>query len=782
MSFLLVCGKLSTGAGLFTLLFFSSFAAFAQQRILQVVDRQSRIPIGYANVQDIDKQVVKTTDESGFCTIIGKPGVLLLISRVGYRDTLLVVPVTEGRLLVAMSPIELQQIDVFAGERFDRKVAQGVNNVPLTFLKSVPNFIGEPDIIKSLTLLPGVSEGREGYSHLFVRGGDQDQNLMLLDGATLFNINHFGGFISMFNADVLGSVDFYKNSWPSKFGGRASSVMDIRTAEGNYREHKRSYQFGVVAPKFSASGPIWKDRIAYHVGIRRTFLDVFSAGKAARMRSGQETGDIANLVVQDVNIRLDAKIRDNQHFSISVLHGRDRYAFLENHPVLEQAAENRYTIQNEVLAFNYRWHASSKTSLYAHASYSSYRHNYEDIIEGRSLSNVSTGGISLGKMRMNSGNDVQSFKVNVHGQSRFQHRLTLKYGLENEMLNDAIFLHRSESYSELPGSDFFKTAGTTGARITSGFAEFEYGLTDRFDLNGGLRVSHYAAADFNTVLTEPKLLLRYKLDARSTVNAAYGYHRQTVGLIAFTDNMGRFREYYALINRNMLPLVSKQFSAGYFRSMKGFFSNFSVELFYKEQIGISRFIPSVDYLENVLSYPDYLHRNGHLETYGAEFLLQKGYGVFQGSLSYTYMRSSSRFPTINKGRAFDSDFDFRHSANLLLFYTFGKGYRLSGSWTYKTGRPFTLPTSHYEISDGRFGFPVYADINNVRMPAFHRLDINLERRWNSRKGNNRWFGIGVYNVYNRVNPFFAQPDYQSGKLEVVGLFPIIPFFYIGFER
>ncbi|GHE45844.1 hypothetical protein [Sphingobacterium griseoflavum] len=190
-------------------------------------------------------------------------------------------------------------------------------------------------------------------------------------------------------------------------------------------------------------------------------------------------------------------------------------------------------------------------------------------------------------------------------------------------------------------------------------------------------------------------------------------------------------------------------------------------------------MPSVDFNKDVVGYSDFLHRNGKMQAYGMELLLQKTTGNLHGSLSYTYANSKSSFGSLNKGNWFNSDFDFRNSINFLMMYNFGKGYMLSGSWTYKTGRPFTMPTSTTEIEEWRSGFPIMDDLNNMRLPAFHRLDINIERRWKTRGRHTRWFGIAVYNAYNRVNPFFAQPSDIPGMLEITGMFPIMPSFNIG---
>lgn len=766
----------------FTLLLTSAaFSGVSQTRLVHLTDGTSGVPIAQANVRNIGDGITRVTDESGICRIPAADGDSLLVTHVAFGDTVFRVGHGIPEISVFLRPRELDPVEVMAGKPFNQRAAQGIQNVPMEFLTSVPAFLGEPDIIKALTFLPGVVEGREGYSHLFVRGGDQDQNLMLLDGATMFNVNHFGGFISMFHPEMVGGVDFYKSYWPSRYGGRLSSVLDIRTKEGNYRQHRQSVELGLIAPKVNASGPIWKDRISYNIGARRTIADLVTGPIARRIRSGKKQGSIGNIAVQDINLRIDGRIGDNQHLSFSALHGRDRYSFLENEPVYGTLADEAYAIKNEVAALNYRLDAGQSTTLSAHASFSRYRHYYKDYSNEYQGTNTSQQEHDSHEQFQRTGNRVNSMKLNVNGKSVLGRRWELQYGIAHERLDYTIYMDREERIDGNSLNAFNGKVDRTGASTTAVSGDVEYQVASGLDLHAGLRVSRYAYGGYGQWLPEPKLLATYELDGKSTVNAAFNLQWQHTVLLGFLDDMGRFREFYVTSEPGLAPSLSRQWSAGYFRNVGGLVDNLSVELFYKDQSGVAKFLPSVDHDMDVLRYGDFLHRGGKLRAYGAEVFIQKTAGALHGSLSYTYSRSRSSFPTLNSGIPFDADFDFRHSANILLMYQFGKGYRLSGHWTYKTGRPFTLPTSQSPADHRYSHFPVITDINNMRLPAFHRLDLNIQRQWTSKKGKKNWFGVGVYNAYNRVNPFFARPGTEPGELEISGMFSIIPFFHIGFE-
>lgn len=765
----------------------ASIQAFAQAQtqIITVLDAETGKPLARANAQYLDRnennKPAVETDPSGIVKISARAGDRILISHVAYQDTVLVVKSDRSNYSIGLKHLELNQVVIFADEPFNRKAAQGRQDVPMEFLTAVPSMMGEPDIMKSITFLPGVSEGNEGYSHIFVRGGDQDQNQILFDGATLFNVNHFGGFMSMFHAEMISSVDFYKNYWPSKYGGRLSSVMDIRTAEGNYKEHKQSFDLSLIVPKFNASGPLWKDKVSYSIGARRTIVDLITGSITRQIKNGKKSGDMASFLSQDFNVRIDGRIKDSQHLSISALSGRDNYSYFQNELTFGDLEESYYRIKNKVIALNYRWHPSTSTTLNGHASYSGYLHFFEnDQIQGKnSYSSDRT------MTYRHSGNMINALKFNLYGSSRVNDRWELNYGLEHEVLDYSLYLNRSNE-SENGGvasvlESFSGSINRDNASSTSVFTDVRYQVNNRLHFNTGLRLSRYEFESFNVVLPEPKLLATYELNKKSTINAAFNLQRQTTVLLGFADEDGYFREFYTTADERVFPSYSRQWSVGYFRTFDRWIDNLSFELFYKDQRDISKYLPSTDEDKAVLDYYQYLHTEGKNRTYGAELLLQKTVGSFHGSLAYTYSHSRSSFESLNNGHFFDADFDSRHTINLLLIYRFGKGYELSGQWVYKTGRPFTIPNSQSQENDFAGSFPIINEINNFRLPAFHRLDLSLDRKWLSKRGNKNWFGIGVYNAYNRVNPFFVRPDDRPNMLKVHGMFPIIPSFHIGFE-
>lgn len=412
---------------------------------------------------------------------------------------------------------------------------------------------------------------------------------MLFDGATMFNVNHFGGFVSMFHPEMIGGVDFYKSYWPSKYGGRLSSVLDIRTAEGNYKEHRQSIELGLIVPKISASGPLWKDRVSYHVGARRTFLDLVTAPITRQLRNGTRSGSMGNLVVQDINLRVDGRIGNNQHLSISALHGRDRLATLENSPGYNLFTEGQYGIKNEVVALNYRWDAGMSTSLAAHASYSGYRHYFDDFSDELDGNNH-TGSIGNRIETRYSGNSMRSMKMNMHGKSRLHDRWELQYGAEREWLDYDIYLDREEIVNEDVVNSFNGRLAGAGVSNTALYADLHHRLSDRLDINTGFRMSHYASGSYHAWLPEPKVLATYQMDDNTTLNAAFNLQRQYTTLLGFSDDFGMFREFYVTSENDVPPAVSKQWSMGYFRNTRGLLDNFSVELFYKAQEDVTKYV------------------------------------------------------------------------------------------------------------------------------------------------------------------------------------------------
>ena len=780
ISFLVLCG----------LLMFQVIAT-TQTRTFFITDADGGAPLYMAYVQNLQSGETRSADDQGLAYLYVEDGDSVRISYVGYHDTSLMVQDNKNYYEVALQVRPLKEIVILSEEPFNRQAALGRQHVSMEFLTAIPSLTGDADILKTLTFLPGVTGGREGYSHMMVRGGEQDQNLILLDGATLFNVNHFGGFISMFHSEMIGSVDFYKSFWPSQFGGRLSSVLDLRSAPGNYQDHKQIFDLGIIYSKAKLTGPLWKHKVSYSIGARRTFIDLITGPIIHNTRQGKRIGEVPNIAVGDANARVDVRIADNQHLALTGFYGRDKVELYTN--TYDSSSDEKYTIRNGALTLNYSWHLNEISNYRVHASMSTYQHAFEDDKYDNYRIHGNPNYTEADIFQRNSGNNIRSLKMGIYGFQQINKSLELSYGTELEQLDYNLFLDRSQQYQfkeEISTVDSFSgTADRLGARTMALFGDATYRISDRWKVKAGLRSPWYKYDDYGKFLPEPKALVIFELDPQSTFNFAFNLQQQSTILLGYTTQEAYFREFYTTADAMSPPSISYQWSMGYFAGFNNdpealsstrWIDNLSVEVFYKKQKDLVRFIPSTDEDQNVLNYEHFLHQDGVSTTYGAEFLAQKTAGKFHATVSYTYAHSRVRFANMNRGQSFDSDFDFRHNASILLMYMWGKGYKIAAGWNYRTGRPFTLPNSYSPSTDLSGGYPLLTDINNYRMPAYHRLDINLDREYLTNRGKKQWFGLSIYNVYNRINPFSISSD-DNGNLKVHGFLPIIPSVHFGFE-
>lgn len=761
---------------------------YGQSVSIRVLSEDSGEPLYNAHVFNHATRLGNITDEEGKVRLAAEAGDSLSVSYVGYRDTVFIVDGDRSNYTLALVRRMMTEVVVFAAEPFHRKAAEGRQEVPMELLEAIPAFTGDPDIIKSLTFLPGVSGGKDGYSHLSVRGGNIDENLFLLDGAPLYNINHYGGFVSMFHSDLISSVDLYKGYWPSRFGGRLSSVMDVQSRGGNFKEHIFRTDFSPISTKMHVTGPLLKDKVSYIIGGRRTFIDLlFSRFQTRQIRKGQVDGMRPLFTFYDTNAKINARISDTQNLSFSIFRGSDRNTVVEKSG--NKHGEDVYRTLNQNFALNYSYYPTLSTSMKLHMSSSSYMHYYEDYRIRRS-STLGENTRDIQERYDHTGNSVKTYKLQAYGMTEFSKRGRIDYGLDHEILRHEIYLdrfrYRTEGGRQVESEDLTATSGVMNTQVTSLFADAYFPILPRFRIKGGVRVPYYRNRGFRKFLSEPKLQTSFDMTKNLTINATYNQQRQYIHSLSYSD-AALFREFYTASDEEISPSRSRQWSGGMFYQYEkeGTWlqnANISLEFFYKKQRGLAKFIPDVDPERSVVDYSGHVLTGGEATTYGAEFLFQKTAGRFHGSLAYTYAHSMSRFEGINLGASFPSDFDARHHFNILLLYKFRKGYTFSTQWNYRTGRPFTLVNSQSESDIILGSYPVIPSINSFRLPAYHRLDLSLDREWRTRKkGIKNWFGISLYNAYNRANPYYAYPSDEPGKLKVVGIFPLIPSVHFGFE-
>lgn len=756
---------------------------------IQVTSEETGESLYNAHAWNHHTKTGKVSDETGRIHLKAKPGDSLSISYVGYQDTSFIVKTGVHIYNIALEIEPMQEVVVFAEEPFNRKAAEGQQEVPMELLESLPAFNGDPDIIKAITFLPGVTGGKEGYSHLSVRGGDIDENLILLDGAPLYNINHFGGFVSMFHSEMIRSVNLYKGYKPSRFGGRLSSVLDIQPRSGNYKEHIFQADISPLSTKAHLSGPIWKGKVSYIIGGRRTFIDLILLRHLAKAtRSGKRRGEAPLFTFYDVNGKITARISDNQNLSFSTFRGSDQFFYINNERYNKE--DNQYNILNQNYALNYSYYPLSSTTLKAHFSSSFYQHYFEDQ-RTRLADNENEIPEEKEFYYNHTGNTIRTYKAQVYGNTQLFRDWEMNYGVDHEILKYSIYLDRFQNQWDpdnfIANDSISITTDLKTAHVSSFFTDGLYRLNARMAIKAGLRLAHYRQDDYKTWMYEPGVLISYDLSSNTTINASYNRQQQFSHLLGYTVLEGNFREFYMVADNEIPPSGSHQWTAGMFYHFKNSTTwlqnaNFSLEIFHKRQNHLNKFLPGVDPNKSVVEYQDHLLKGGEAHTYGLESAFEKTAGKFHGSLAYTYAHSIIRFDGFNHGKSFNADFDSRHDFDILLIYKFRKGYQLSTRWNYRTGRPFTLQTSQtgQDIITGNY--PVITSINESRYPPYHRLDLSLDRKWRTRKkGIKNWFGISIYNAYNRVNPYYAYPSDDGKELNVNGMFPLIPSFHFGFE-
>ncbi len=757
----------------------------AQERQIRVISESSTESLSQAYGQNRQSEKYAIADEDGYLRIAAAAGDTIRISYVGFRDTNLVIRADVLRYVVPMRPSVLDEVVVFGEENFNQKAALGLQNVPMEFLKALPGLTGETDVLKSITFLPGVTGGREGYSHLFVRGGKQDQNLILFDGATLFNVNHAAGFISLFNTSLISHVDFYKSYWPSFYGGRLSSILDVQTKNGNKDHRDGTVDIGIVTSKVNVSGPLFDNgRTSYSLGARTTLLDLFFLPKRIRINNRKAEGSVPGYTFYDINAKIDHRFEDDASLSLSLYHGSDIMLgrIYEKSTREDDDSATRYGLRNWTAALNYSRLLTTRHSLQGHLSYSRHR-NYLEMDNKLTQYDFQDEYVSTDHDIERTDNDIGSLKARINGKYYSGQFWNINYGLEAEQLAYRFGYNQNTSFITNTGETSQSSTDDLDGPVSwliSPYLDAEIELGSQFRLKGGSRITRFLTEDRKEWLPEPKVMLIWEAGPRTTFNAAYNRQHQPIHLIAYNLE-ALFIENFILADQDILPSSSHQFSLGYFQSFQRWIDNFSLELYYKKQKDIVKYIPPYKDFQTILDFKSTLFQNGHTESYGAEIMVQKTSGDFHGSLAYTWAKAESVFPGLNQGNPFPADFDYRNQFNTLLIYQINTEFRLSVQWVFLTGRPITW--SNEEVQNDPVtgtSYEAFPGINNERLPAYHRLDIGLRRDSVSKKtGKKYWFSLNVYNAYYRKNPYSLER--KGNKWKIRSIFPIIPSINFGFE-
>ena len=654
---------------------------------------------------------------------------------------------------------ELAEVVVTAKEEDSnvREVSMSVNKLDITTIKSMPTLLGEVEIIRSLQLLPGVNSVGEGATGFNVRGGSIDQNLILLDEAPVYNSSHLFGFFSVFNPDAVKDVKLYKGGIPSRYGGRLSSILDVRMKEGNKKKLNINGGVGFIFSRLSVEAPIIKDKSSLIVAARRSYIDVLAKPFLSESLNGSE------LNFYDLTLKTNYDINDKNRLFISGYFGRDNFGFGD------QAGFNWGNKTGTI-----RWNHLFSERLFSNLTFYFSDYDYQ----------IKFGNDSQNKFDWNA--SIQNIGVKPEFSFFLKPGNLLKFGGQSILYT--FDPGNAVGVSEGEERDF--SLPQKYAMENAVYVENEIDITTTIKANYGLRLSsftylgkgtayeyadgipgerRYATSateydDWESIKTyynfEPRLSLQMQLSSNNSIKASYNRTTQYIHLVSNTTAATPV-DIWTPSTNNIRPSTADQVAFGYFQNLNDNTYELSAEVYYKTMNNLVDYIDGADLLLNQFIEGDLIEGEGR--AYGIELMAKKTKGKFNGWLSYTLARTERQTPGINGGEWYASRFDQLHNLSLTGFYEINDRWTTSANFAFNTGSPTTFPTTRYTIQ----GFVVPHNANevrnNVRLPNYHRLDLSITRKGKIKEGK-RWTGdwvFSVYNVYNRKNAFsifFAQED------------------------
>ncbi|TKG95598.1 TonB-dependent receptor [Puteibacter caeruleilacunae] len=680
----------------------------------------------------------------------------LTFSYIGYQTKILPVSVSNDTLIrIGLKPsLELDEIKVFnsKNEIADKRQSIGILKIPVNKIKEMPVMLGEADVLKTAQLLPGISEGSEGNSGLYVRGGSPDQNLILLDGIPVYNPNHLFGFYSVFNTDAIKNMQVIKGGFPARYGGRLSSVVDLRMKEGNTKKLSGGASIGLISSKFNLEGPIIKDQTSFFISARRTYIDLFTNS----LFDNATDFDQSNYYFYDINAKINHKFSNKHRLYFSYYTGRDNGNSEDKNEgggsKLETEEVSKLSWGNSIYGLRWNWLMSSNLFLNTTVAYSTYEYLNDEIFKNKyQINNENISKEYSSKVK--SGINIFSTGLNFNWNPSLKHNIRFggKYYIEefNTGMSSKKFLSEKD-----------KTESVNEAEIINGeevnlFIEDNYQISNKLSTNMGVHYSLFKVGSKTYTSLEPRLSLKYNLNDKIQLNAGAAIMQQYTQLLSFS-RITLSSDIWVPVTENIKPAKSKQASLGGHWSINDSWS-LSMEGYYKKMSNLLEYSESASLFKDN-SWQERVEQ-GSGNSYGLEFLIQRTKGRLTGWIAYTLAESTRKFEKINYGKEFPYKYDKRHDLNIVLDYKLNKHWSVNGVWTYRTGNAETLGTLKYRTLLGFNGHSATSssDIivqkrNAHRMPAYHRLDLSLN--WKAQKGKfEHAFSLGLYNVYNQKNPY-----------------------------
>ncbi len=739
-----------------------------------VLDKNTLEPLIGASVIIKGSRGIASDKNGFFCINVdaGKP-VQIKSSYVGYKTGILeTVFKTDTTLQLLLIPgLSLSDVTVTAplNKRAD------IINISISSLKSIPSLTGEPDILKAIQMLPGIQAGREGTSDLYVRGGEKDENLYLLDDVPLYYVNHIGGFMSVFDVNIVKNINIYKGVIPARFGGRLSSAIDVKLKDGDASQKKGEFMLGILASKVYLEGPIKKSqKTKYLISLRRCNIDLLTRPFSLMTSNGDE---MFAYTFYDATTKITHTFNLKSKVTALVYFGRDKLYWRQKSISTTGEDNNINTVKSKTnwgnRVFSLKWNYLFNNNVFNETRFTINR------FFNANKSIIKNGEFEEETVFRSSINDYSlqnQFKI-INAKTKFY----VGVGINLHNFKPTVSSSSTKGSKEQE-SDKFKVS-----RMVSEFyaySDFRWDISSRLTFNPGLRLVYWS--HINRLSIDPKLSLNYSVINNLYLNVGYSYNHQYIHLLSGTDG-GISSELWIPSSEDLPPKTAEQVSLGaIFTSNK---YSFSIEAFRKNWNNLVVFNPTLS-LKDASNWDKMVESGGTGQMNGIEMLASKNRGKLTYSIAYTLSKNTRTFLQLNRGRVFPFKYDRRHELSTYFAYNFSKSKKIAITWIFNSGTPVTVPTQWYPaISHNGNGQTsnnkedvldfvhahYYSSLNNYRTEPYHRLDIGYSRS-KMRGKTERVLYLGIYNIYNNLNTFYTFIRIKDNKLKLYKytLFPFMP--------
>lgn len=778
---------------LFFLLFFGlSLSAQEKKHTISgfIQDAASGEQLLGVNVIWKDKLQGTTTNTYGFYSMTLPAGQAeIVFSYIGFDKVIKKINLQEDIQLdieLSMSSAEIAEVTIVGEETVVDRTQTSVVEVPVQQIKNIPALLGEVDVLKAIQLLPGVQSGGEGSSGFYVRGGGPDQNLILLDGVPVYNASHLFGFFSVFNADAIKNVRLTKGGFPARYGGRLSSVLEIDMKEGNMKKIEGEGSVGIVASKLTLQGPIIKDKTAFIVSGRRTYIDLLAQPFIKSASDGNTTG---GYFFYDLNAKLNHKFSEKDRLYLSAYSGKDRFYVSDRETNEGYNNESDMALNWGNITSSLRWNHLFNNKLFSNTTLTYSRYLFDTAFE---FKDENPDGNDETRFRYYSGIEDYGAKIDFDYLPNPNHYV--RFGLN----------HTYHTFS--PGSmDIFeKTNNVTVLDSSFNFSEELYAhesflyieddikINDQLKVNIGLHAGGFYVKEKLYQSLQPRFSSRYLINKDWSLKVSYANMQQNIHLLSNTS-AGMPTDIWVPSTDSVPSQDSRQLAGALNHTFKKGTYEISLEGYYKKMDNLITLKEG----SQIIGFEDWqtkVETEGEGKSYGMELFVQKKKGKTTGWIGYTLAWSWRKFQNVNLGEWYPYKYDRRHDFSLVLSHKFNEKVDIGLTWVYGTGSNITMMDARYPeidfngnigVSPDKFNeIQYFSNRNNYRMASYHRLDFGANFHKKKKWGERTW-SIGAYNAYNRKNPYYiyfqdettfnSDGTYTTQSVaKQVSLFPVIP--------